>query len=133
MTSGSRTRRRGACAGSLTAPGPKGTGDIAPPDVAFPIVVGDDVESARREQALADTWLRITCRKYDPSLVEASVSLNGSRLDSGTASSCPSSTTVTFRDIPVVQGENRIEIALDRIEGQDCLRIVGIELVIAYV
>ena len=100
---------------------------------AFRIVVGDDVESARREQAVADTWLRITCKEFDPSLVEASVSLNGSRLDSGRRIELPASTTVTFRDIPVVQGENRIEVALDRIQGQDCLRIVGVELVIAYV
>ena len=99
----------------------------------FRIVVGDDVESARREQAVADTWLRITCREYDPSLVEALVSLNGSRLDSGRRIELPSTTTVTWRDVPVVQGENRIWVALDRIEGQDCLRIVGIELVIAYV
>ena len=39
---------------------------------------------------------------------------------------------MTFRDVPVVQGTNRIEVALDRIDGQDSLRIVGIELVIAY-
>ena len=45
----------------------------------------------------------------------------------------PSTTTLTWRDIPVVQGENRIEVALDRLEGQDCLRIEGIELVIAYI
>ena len=82
---------------------------------------------------MADTWLRITCREYDLARVGASVSLNGSRLDSGRRIELPSSTTVTFRDIPVVQGENRIEVALDRIEGRDCLRIVGIELVIAYV
>ena len=59
--------------------------------------------------------------------------LNGSRLDSGRRIELPSTTTVTWRDVPVVQGENRIWVALDRIEGQDCLRIVGIELVIAYV
>ena len=98
----------------------------------FRIVVGDGVESAREEQAVADTWLRITYREYDLAQVGASVSLNGSRLDSGRRIELPSSTTVTFRDIPVVQGENRIEVALDRIEGRDCLRIVGIELVIAY-
>ena len=98
----------------------------------FSIVVGDDVESARREQALADTWLRLTCREWDPGLVEASVSLNGQLLDSGHRIELPSSTTVTFRDVPVVQGTNRIEVALDRMDGPDCLRIEGIELVIAY-
>ncbi len=35
-------------------------------------------------------------------------------------------------DIPVVQGTNRIDIALNRMNDQDCLRIEGIELVIAY-
>ena len=99
---------------------------------AFSIVVGDEVESARREQAVADTWLRITCREYDPALVEASVSLNGQLLEDGHRIELPSSTTVTFRDIPVVQGTNRIEVALDRMDGPDCLRIEGIELVIAY-
>ena len=99
---------------------------------AFAIVVGDDIESARREQAVADTWLRITYRECDPALLEASVSLNGHLLDSGHRIELPSGTTVTFRDIPVVQGTNRIEVALDRMNGQDCLRIEGIELVIAY-
>ena len=99
---------------------------------AFSIVVGDDIESARREQAVADTWLRITYRECDPALVEASVSLNGHLLDSGHRIELPSGTTVTFRDIPVVQGTNRIEVALDRMNGQGGLRIEGIELVIAY-
>ena len=54
-------------------------------------------------------------------------------LDGGHRLELPSTTTLTWRDIPVVQGENRIEVALDRLEGQDCLRIEGIELVIAYI
>ena len=100
---------------------------------SFEIVVGDDIESAREEQAVADTWLRITFGEYDPALVEASISLNGRLLESGHRIELPSSTTVTFRGVTVEQGENRFEVALDRLEGQDCLRIVGIELVIAYV
>ena len=52
-------------------------------------------------------------------LVEASVSLNGYLLDSGHRIELPSSTTMTFRDIPVVQGTNRIDIALNRRNGQD--------------
>jgi hypothetical protein len=61
------------------------------------------------------------------------VSLNGQALDGGNRLELPATTTLTWRDIPVAQGENRIEVALDRLEGPDCLRIEGIELVIAYV
>ena len=97
----------------------------------FSIVVGDDVDAARRDRAVDDAWLRVTCRRYDPARAQASVSLNGRRLDAGHRIELPASTTVTCRDVPVVQGENRIEVALDR-PGQDRLRIEGIELVIAY-
>ena len=99
---------------------------------SFKLHVGDDVESARRDRALADTWLRVTCARSVPDGV-ASVSLNGQVLDGGHRLELPSTTTLTWRDIPVVQGENRIEVALDRLGGQDCLRIEGIELVIAYI
>ena len=60
------------------------------------------------------------------------MSLNGQRLDGGRRLGLPSTTTLTWRDIPVVQGENRIEVSLDRFDAQDRLRIEGIELVIAY-
>ena len=98
---------------------------------SFTLHVGDDVESARRDRALADTWLRVTCAGSVPEGA-ASASLNGRRLDGGRRLDLPATTTLTWRDIPVTQGENRIDVALDRLDGRDRLRVEGIELVIAY-
>jgi len=98
---------------------------------SFTLHVGDDLESARRDQALADTWLRVTCAGSAPDGT-ASVSLNGQALGGGRRLELPSTTTLTWRDIPVMQGENRIEVALVRLDGQSSLRVEGIELVIAY-
>ena len=106
--------------------------DAAGQSRSFTLHVGDDVETARRDRALADTWLRVTCAGSVPDGT-ASVSLNGRRLEGGRRLELPATTTLTWRDIPVAQGANRIELTLDRLEGPDCLRIEGIELVIAYV
>ncbi len=105
--------------------------DAARRSRTFTLQVGDDIESARRDRALADTWLRVTCAGSVPDGT-ASVSLNGERLDGIHRLGLPATTTLTCRDLPVMQGENRIEVSLDRLEGGDCLRIEGIELVIAY-
>ena len=105
--------------------------DAAGQSRAFTMHVGDDVEAARRDQALADTWLRVTYAQCGPG-VRSAVSLNGRSLEGGHRLELPPATTVTYRDIPVVQGENRIEVALDALGAQECLRIEGIELVIAY-
>lgn len=99
----------------------------------FRIVVGDDVEAAWRDNAVDDTWLRVTYRRYDAAQVRGSVFLNGRAMDpAGSTIALPASTTVTYRNAPVVQGENRIEVALVRLGAPDRLRIEGIELVIGY-
>ena len=105
--------------------------DAAGTSRSFTLHLGDDIQSARRDQALADMWLRVTCAGSVPDGT-ASVSLNGQTLDGGRRLGLPSTTTLTWRDIPVVQGENRIEVSLDRLDAQDRLRIEGMELVIAY-
>ena len=105
--------------------------DAAGQSRSFTLHVGDDMESARRDRALADTWLRVTCAGSVPEGA-ASVSLNGQALGGGRRLELPATTTLTWRDIPVAQGENRIDLALDRLDGRDLLRVEGIELVIAY-
>ena len=85
---------------------------------SFTLHVGDDIESARRDRALADTWLRVTCAGSVPDGT-ASVSLNGRTLDGGHRLELPATTTLTWRDIPAAQGENRIEVALNRLGGRD--------------
>jgi hypothetical protein len=105
--------------------------DAAGQSRSFTLHVGDDIESARRDRALADTWLRVTCAGSVPDGT-ASVSLNGRALDGGRRLELPATTTLTWRDIPVVRGQNRIDVTLDRLDAQDRLRIEGIELVIAY-
>lgn len=98
---------------------------------SFSIHVGDDIESAQKDQAVADTWLRVTYAQYSPEVLTA-VSLNGRSLGTGHRIELPFTTTVTYRDIPVAQGLNQLNVSLEGLGAQKCLRIEGIELVIAY-
>ena len=98
----------------------------------FTIWVGDDIESAEKDGALDNTWLRVTFNEYDAESTSASVSLNGSKLSDGHWIGAPVCTTVTNNDIPVVQGKNTVTVSLDRNRSQRPVRIDGVELVINY-
>ena len=101
-------------------------------NVEFAVWVGDDIESAKQDEVLDNTWLRATFASHVAESMSVSVSLNGNRLSDGRVIEAPACTTVTFHDIPVVQGENTVSVTLDNKKSPEAVRIVGIELVINY-
>ena len=98
----------------------------------FSIWVGDVIESAKKGGELDNTWLRVKFNRLETEGMSVSVSLNGNSLSDGHMIDAPACTTVTYNDIPVVQGENTVVVTLDRIGAKKNLRIDGIELVINY-
>jgi hypothetical protein len=96
---------------------------------SFTICVGDDVQSAARDGALRGAQLRVTCA--GAGAVPGDVAMNGRALGRARAVPAPTCLTVTYDDVPVVQGDN--EIAVGSAGGeQETLRVEGIELIITY-
>ena len=85
---------------------------------SFSIWVGDDIEQARRDGVLDDMWLRVTYAGHDQGRERAALSLNGRKLPAGRPVDARDRTTVTYDDVPAVQGPNEIAVALDR-AGKD--------------
>ena len=98
----------------------------------FIISVGDDVESAQRDGALADMWLRLTFAKGVDERQQIVVELDGKKLSEGHRIDAPACTTWRFPVDQVGQGKNDITVSVDKMERSDALRVEGIELVITY-
>ena len=100
---------------------------------SFIIWVGDDIEAAKSDRALDDIWLRLTCTAYEPEAMDCGGALNGIPLGEAHLLETPRCTTLTYRDITPVQGENQLTLSLNRLApGRGPLRIETIELVINY-
>ncbi len=99
----------------------------------FNIWIGDDIEGAKSERALDDIWLRLTCSGYEPEAIDFGGALNGIPLAEAHCLETPRCTTLTYRDIAPLQGENQLTLSLERLApGRGPLRIETIELVITY-
>ncbi len=97
---------------------------------SFTICVGDDVQSAARDGSLRGTQLQVTYA--GARALPADVTMNGCALGGGRPVPAPTCMTVTYDDVPVVEGDNEIAVALTDGE-QDTLHVEGIELIITYV
>ena len=99
---------------------------------SFTIHVGDDVEAARRDGALDEMWLRVTCGNGADDGVKLAVSCNDRQLPPARRVEAPGCATLTYPDVPARQDANEITLSLDRLDQPRPLRIEGIELVITY-
>ena len=98
----------------------------------FTIWVGDDIESAQRDDIPVEMWLRFTFAKGVDEKQQIVVELNGKTLGGGRRIDAPTCTTWHFPVDHVGQGKNKLRVSVDEIELNDVLRIEGIELVITY-
>lgn len=98
---------------------------------SFTIHVGDDVESARRDDAIDRMWLRITCAGRQADAPPINVSLNRQSLGADPMHRGPSCATIAYPNVPVAMHDNQITITLTQTPTQP-LRIEGIELMITY-
>ena len=98
----------------------------------FTIWVGDDIESAQRDDIPVEMWLRFTFAKGVDEKQQIVVELNGQKLGEGRRIDAPTCTTWHFSVDHVGQGKNELRVSVDEIELNDVLRIEGIELVITY-
>lgn len=99
---------------------------------SFTIWIGDDIEAAKREDVLESTWLRIAFTKHHGNETGVSARLNDELLKRDHRVEAPDHTTVIYRDLTVLQGENRITIAQDPDRSAGVIRIQAVELIISY-
>ncbi len=101
---------------------------------SFTVWVGDDIESARHDNALSCIWLRFAFTGFDRLMKEVATTLNGDPLIDSHWVEFPGCTTVVHRDVPAVQGPNEITVALPKCVEPNTRspRLESIELVINY-